>query len=212
MKSRKTSSAAKRLRNAPGKNRVNNSNGPPQLFSNIRLSHRYRFLTSGAFSHTVNSQDLLNCAGTIGTVVNSTVALMFESVRVRALELWAPPASQGSASTVSCEWLSANSPSIEVSDTTVSVTRNAHIRTNPPSLSLASFWQNVDTVNNLFTLVCPANTIIDVSLELVLVDRSGAAGTQVALTTVVVGHVYYLALDSSVPAHVAVPVSLNTTF
>lgn len=210
---RKRSRNAKPLRAARGNAQLRNVL-IPQISSNVRTSHRFRYISSAAVNgQIINSDSLLSAAGAIGTITNSTVALCYESVRLRQVEVWAPPASQGAAATVSVEWLGANSPSIEISDTTLSVANNAHVRGSPPKSSLASFWQVVGTPSNLFVLTCPTGSVVDIQMDLVFVDRSTAVGTVGGLTTVVIGRVYFLALDQSFSStHVLVPVSLNTTF
>jgi hypothetical protein len=203
---------AKSLRAARGSARLRNIN-PPQISSNVRMTHRFRFISSAAVSGiTITSDSLMNCAGGIGTVTNSTISLCYESVRLKKVEVWAPPASQGAAATVSVEWLGQNSPSIEISDTTISVSQNAHVVGAPPRTSLAAFWQVVGSPQNLFVLTCPTGSVVDFEADYLFVDRSTAAGTQAGLTTVVIGNVYFLALDSKAGTHVLVPVSLNTTF
>lgn len=203
---------AKPLRAVRGSARLRNIN-PPQISSNVRMSHRFRFISSGAVSGiTFTSDSLLGAAGGIGTVTNSTIALCYESVRLKKIEVWAPPASQGAAATVSVEWLGQNSPSIEISDTTLSVSQNAHIVGSPPRTSLASFWQVVGSPQNLFVLTCPTGSVVDIEADYLFVDRSTAVGTALGLTTVVIGRVYFLALDRVGPGtNLLVPVSLNTT-
>jgi len=210
---RKRSRNAKVLRAPRGNAQLRNVN-PPQINSNVRTSHRFRFISTAAVTNQlVTSAALLAVAGTIGTVTNSTVALVYESVRLKSVEVWAPPASQGASATVSVEWIgSANSPSIEVSDTTISVSHNAHIKCVPPQQSLASFWQIVGNTATMFTLNCPTGSVVDISLELLFADQSTTLATQAGLTTVVIGRVYFLALDVASLTHVLVPVSLNTTF
>jgi len=210
---RKRSRKAKPLRAARGNAQLRNVN-PPMINSNVRTSHKFRFIASGTVTNQlVTSNALLGIAGTIGTVTNSTVALCYESVRLKFVEVWAPPAAQGGSATVSVEWIgSANSPSIEVSDTTISVSHNAHIKCAPPKSSLASFWQISDNNATMFTLNCPTGSVVDVSIELMFVDRSAVVATQAGLTTVAIGKVYFLALDTATLTHVLVPVSLNTTF
>jgi hypothetical protein len=132
-----------------------------------------------------------------------------ESFRIRRIEVWAAPASQGANSTVSLDWVGFNnSPNIEASDTTLSVTKNAHIVTTPPQNSLCHFWQK-NTGTALFKLVCPINSIVDLTVDQVLSDQEVALETE-GVATATLGLIYYLALDG--PAtNVLVPVSLNTT-
>ncbi len=90
----------------------------------------------------------------------------------------------------------------------MSVSRPAHVKAIPPKNSLASFWQ-VAGGTTLFNLVAPAGTIIDMLVDMVMVDQTGASST-VAGATVTLGKVYYLALDHTT-SDLLVPVSLTTT-
>jgi hypothetical protein len=208
---RKRSRNAKPLRAVRVSNSRSRKGNPPQLSSNIRTIHKFRFISNAAFNDVITSKCCFGAAGGIGTVVNSTLSFCYESLRLLKVEAWSPPAAQGAAATVSVEWLSTNSPSIEVSDTTVSVSQNAHISSRPPQESLASFWQQIATTFTMFTLVCPANTIIDVTLELIQLDQAAVALTQTGLATVVVGEMYYLSLDRNRGTNILIPVSLTTT-
>ncbi len=186
------------------------SANPPQMLSNVVLQHKFRYLSSGSFSGTIASNQILNSLGVVCTVVNTTAVTLFKSFRLTSVEIWSPPASQGAASTISIEWLgSGNSPSKEYSDTTLSVSRNAHIRCSPPKQSLASFWQNGGTTVNYFTLNVPAATVIDLHYEYIEQDDEAAPST-VAIATGVLGNTYYLALDHGT-SDLLVPVRLTTT-
>jgi len=210
MASRKTANKNSRRK---GGMIISNSNkgsfDPPQIATNLIVSHRYRFAASASFSGAISPAKVLSSLGVMGTVVNTTSSQLFKCFRLKRLEIWAPPPSQGSTVTTSVEWLgSANSPNLEVSDTHVSVSRPAHLIAIPPKESLASFWQ-VDSGSALFNLVAPVGSIIDMSLDMIMVDQSTASGT-VATATAVLGKIYYLALDHGT-SDLLVPVSLTTT-
>ncbi len=182
---------------------------PPQISTNIVVRHTYRFAASAAFSGAISPSKVLAALGTMGTVANTTVSFLFKCFRLRSLNLWAPPSSQGSTVTTSVEWLgTANSPNYEVSDTSVSVSRPAHVKAVPPKTSLASFWQ-VASGTALFNLVAPAGTIIDMSVDMIMVDQTSAS-TTIGAATVTLGEIYYLALDHGT-SDLLVPVSLTTT-
>jgi len=182
---------------------------PPQIRSNLVLDHRYRFRTTAAFSGAISPSKILGSLGTMGTVANATVSVLFKCFRLKKVEIWSPPPSQGATSTISLEWLgTANSPSLEVSDTSVSVSRPAHIVGTPPPQSLASFWQ-IASGTGMMNLVLPSGSILDLSFQLIL-DDSVIATLTIAVATAVLGEIYYLALDHGT-SDLVVPVSLNTT-
>ncbi len=183
--------------------------GPPQMSSNIVKKHKYRFVASSAFSGAISSLQCFGASGTIGTVLNTTVVGKNQSMRIISIELWSPPPSQGSSATCSIEWAGTNqSPTQEFSDTSISVTKPAHVFSRPPLDSLCAFWQTAPSINTMMNLVCPAGTIID--LKLALIECDGESPVTFAVSTAVLGQSYYLALDHGTSDKL-VPVSLQTT-
>jgi hypothetical protein len=198
--------------NSRGKASTNASrvrNGPIQIRSNVELRHRFRFVSTNGASTSITPTSLLCSAGTMCTVVNSVVTSFYGSVKVNQIEMWSPPASQGSSTTCSVDWIgSAYQPNREYSDTSVSVATPAYLKCSPPPMSLAGFWQAPST-NTLFNLVAPVGTIVDVHLSLILNDddESFASAT---VAGAALGQVYYLSLDPNATHHYP-PVSLTTT-
>lgn len=185
-------------------------NCPPQIKSNVELNHRYRFTSTSATPTALTGNSILCCAGAMGTNTNAFVTSLFNTARIKLIEIWTPPASQGAAATCSVDWVGyGNAPNREFSDTTVSVATPAHVRTSPPQLSLASFWLN-NTIGSVCTITAPVGSIIDIALELILSDDDEASQTVVAVATAVVGTSYYMSLDPNA-THRFVPVSLTTT-
>lgn len=186
---------------------------PPQLRTNVMLSHTYRYTATSAQASTqFSTAALLLAAGCVGTVLNTTVTSVFQSVRVRRLSIYSPPASQGSFATCSVEWNgTVGSGTQEVSDTSNSVSQPAMISSAPPRNSLGGFWSSSVSNTALFTIICPAGSIIDLSLDLIMSDDETANPTR-AVATAVLGTTYYLALDNGAGTHNLVPVSLTTTF
>jgi len=187
-------------------------NGPSQMRANLESSHRFRFVSSNGAATTVSTRDLLQACGCVATTATSASGI-FGSVRLKQIELWTPAPSQGASATCSVRWYASNAgiaPNREVSDTSVSTATPAHLRTSPPRGSLTGFWQ-VDGLNSqLFDLVAPPGTIIDVWVDLILADgpaEPGAAALTVAGATV--GALYYFALDGRASG-LYLPVSLTT--
>jgi len=182
---------------------------PPQIVSNVQVSHKYRFVSTSATSTAITPTSLLGAMGTLGTAALTNTAY-FGSVKVASIEMWAPPASQGASTTISVNFIgTANSPNREYSDTTVSVATPAHLKCTPPAMSLASFWQ-VPSATALFTLIAPVGTIIDVMLTGILNDQDENP-VNITVVTTAAGFSYYLSLDP-VATHRYTPVSLATTF
>jgi hypothetical protein len=189
--------------------RAGGNGNPQQHSSNLRFRHKFRFsVPATGYTGGISDTQVLHSTGGITTVTNSTLTNWVQSFKIRKIEIWSAPSTQGAASTVSVEWFGfGNSPSLEVSDTTLSVSRNAHIVAIPPESSLCAFWQKA-TGTGLFSLVLPAGSVFDMELDLILSDND--ALYTVPVTTAVLGNVYYLALDHQV-SDLIVPVSLHTT-
>lgn len=184
--------------------------GPSQLRANIEVKHQYRFTSTSGGVTVITDQLLLSAAGVMATTTTVGHSL-FNAVKLQKVEIWTPPAAQGAAVTCSVLWPPGNnSPSREVSDTSVSVTAPAHIVTTPPPNSLCGFW-NSGAGATLFTIVAPPGSIIDVSMSLVMNDGAPANSQAATLVAATVGHVYYCSLDSNISAgSVYLPVSLST--
>jgi len=184
--------------------------GPPQFRANPEVSRQFRFVSSSGTPKAINAGVLLGACGVMATST-TTGAGIFQAVKVRQVEIWCPPASQGTASTCSILWpLGNQSQPREVSDTTVSTAVPAHVRSSPPAMSLAAFWSN-QSIGTLFTLTAPPGSIIDVWVSLVMGDGAGTAGQAAVLVGATSGIVYFCALDSSTSAgSVYAPVSLST--
>jgi len=113
----------------------------------------------------------------------------------------------GSNATVALEWsgsstASDNSSSRNISDTTLSPLVNAHLSTNPPKGSFASWWLQADTASigdELFSITIPASGVIDVTYEFVLgtCEPNFAGSTIIGATA---GKIYQRALSANLAA------------
>jgi hypothetical protein len=183
---------------------------PPMLETNVRVKHRFRFAASAAFAGAITFVDIAGSMGVMGTVTNTTVDAWTASLKIRRVEMWTPPPSQGATATCSIDWYSStNQPSLEFSDTSVSTAEPAHVVSTPPAKSLAAFWQGASSASTAFTLTAPAGTIIDLTVEGIMTDAD-LVGLSFGVATAVLGKSYYLALDGFA-SNLLVPVSMVTT-
>jgi len=199
------------LNPGPKKGSKRGSQNPPQITSNIMYKHRYRFTSS---SGTATSITCLSAAGAVGgicTVVNSSLETWSGSVKIDEIEIWTPPASQGAAATCSVNWVSnfVSTNNQEVSDTTVSVGKPAHVCTRPPPMSISSFWQSASSTSTLCQITAPSGSIIDVVISSIISDDD-TGPNPIAIGAGVLGNVYYLSLDPNA-THRFTPISLTTT-
>lgn len=143
----------------------------PPFVPTISLSHRFRFTNgTNAGSYLITRGNVLNLILYATSAITSV--RLFEAVRVKRVEIWSNPTALGSAPTsVSLEWLGVQGPSTFHSDTTMGVSP-AHIVTQPPANSSDRWWSmsGQNEADNLFGLSLPADSVVDVTLELRLVE------------------------------------------
>jgi len=177
----------------------------PPFTPTIKFSHKFRFVNgTGSGTYTITRAQLLNLVVVTPSAITS--ARIFEAVRLKNVEVWSNPSALGSApTTLSLEWLGPYGPSTVVSDTSMGVSP-AHIRTSPPKSSSDMWWcmSGFNESDQLFTLILPADCVIDVTLDVRLVEQeSPTAGDTPAGATI--GQLYGSYLDGF-PSKVLVPV------
>jgi len=209
-----------KVKNAQGGNKKpKGSEQPPQLISNITWSHTFRFLSTAAFNGTLTDYSLIGIVGAMGIVAGAPatgrVSCIASAFKINYVEMWGMTGANGT--TLSIDWIGGlNSPNKEFSDTTLSNAFPSHIRCKPPPLSLGSFWTRPITGGpnvNMFNLICPNATVIDINVTVILHDTGTVPiAFATAVTTIVLGVMYYGYLDqtSGTTAGVLAPVSLNS--
>lgn len=193
-----------------GGNKRNSPANPPQLPTNVQVVHTYRFRSTSDTAQNITQNDLRGIAGAVCDVANTSVRLIASGVKVHKVEVWTPPASQGASASCSIAWTSPDASftqNVEVSDTTISVSRPAHVKAKPPPFSAASFWLGAGS-DTMCTITAPTGSIIDVHCTHVLYD-SQLAGTLLTVAAGTLGALYYMPLDGV--SDVYLPVSLGTT-
>jgi hypothetical protein len=147
---------------------------PLQFSAGIRLSKKIRYQnTSSTTTFNLTRGNMLNII--MNGTTSSTCGRLLAAVRLVALEIWTSVPSNG-PNTISVEWLSLYGPSTQSSDTTISVSLPAHLRTSPPVASVSSFWsltgQNESEVLAKIVLPSTSNamTVVDVSFDCVFMD------------------------------------------
>jgi hypothetical protein len=175
----------------------------PPFTPTLRTTHKFRFVNgANNGTYTITRAQLLNLV--LYTPTTSTSVRLFEAVRLVGLEMWSSPAALGSqASQLSLEWLGENGPSTIVSDTSIGVSP-AHIRSSPPSRSSCEWWSmsGQQEADDLFVLVIPVNTTIDVTMALRFVENEAPTEGD-APTGATVGRLYGDYLDGLVSGMLA---------
>lgn len=137
---------------------------PPQL-NGIELRHgvTMRFITTGACDNDITFQNLLDTY-LVGTGA-ATVAQVFQSVKIRRVQVWALPAI-GGASAVSVEFSGATAGIVgdQVIHTDVSMgVQPAHVSCRPSKRALAAEFQLSSTAIAMH-IVCPTGSVVDCEL------------------------------------------------
>jgi hypothetical protein len=183
---------------------------PPPINSNVRIGHKFRFVASAAIVDvSIQSDDLLAVCGNIAYTTTNLTGIA-RSAKLKSVEVWTPTATSTTPTTCSVEWpASQRSPSMEVSDTSINISRPAHIKASPPKESLSAFWFDESTNAALFILNAPIGSVVDVQLEYFLLDSGTGIATTVTGATI--GQLYYGYLDGDT-THLLAPVSLKAIF
>jgi len=180
---------------------------PPPLATSITVTFTARYQAT-AQSATPNILSPKDIAGSVvcPTVTNMTGALIFESMKVNWIKMWAGPASGNTPSTISIEFASGSAGSYgrsrHVIDTSIGTTRNAHCMLAPDPHSQAAQWHPTTVTTGLVTLAYVAGTVVDVNVSYTIANN--LAATTVAISTGTVGNLGRLPLDG--PAGELIPV------
>jgi len=190
-----------------------NKVSPPSIRSNVTYNHRYRFVSTSGNGRSVTASDILTACGAVCDAADTSAVAITKTARIRRISIWSPVASQGSSATCSITWTAddgeVGASTLEVSDSSVSTSHPAHISCAPPPKSLASWWFQVH-VGDLFTIVAPTGSIVDLEVDQVLCDQGSTTDVAtIAIASGNLGALYYFPLDGTTDQFT--PVSLNTT-
>lgn len=191
---------------------------PPQISTSPMVSHTFRYASdSTGYASTLSVADFLLGAGGICTTANSTIRAFFSAMRLRAIEIWSPPASQGGNVSCYVEWSTEGysgapfSRNTYFDSTTVSTAYPAHLLAKPPRTVTAGNWLQWQSGFNptICSISVPPGSIVDVHITLSFAADLELTPTA-SIATGSAGYTYYLALDGPTTNHL-VPVALGTT-
>lgn len=172
---------------------------PPQLTSSIQIDKTIRFKASAALSDaSVNVNDLLDLICLAATTTSAY--RLPRTVKLRRIEAWAPPASDGAAVTLSVEDVLSvggiSAPSRRAEDVTMGQSRPAHVVWAPKMDSTLSKWLSNLSASAL-VLNGPSGTTFDVSFSYILQDGETPTAVVAAVAGATVGALYIRSLNSS---------------
>jgi hypothetical protein len=175
----------------------------PSLVETIGCHHKFRFKSSGAPVDEDITPRLL-CGLYCVAVSTSSLSAVFDHVILRRIEMWAPTAADNLPVTCRIEWAG----NVDTGDsriheaTTATSSVPAHLVVRPPA-SLLRFPCVYTDTTSLYKITCPANTIIDVTVDYIGGD-SGVNSVLYGVTGVTAGAMYYGRLDGyagGIPAY-----------
>jgi hypothetical protein len=193
-------------------------NNPPQIQPTIKVGHRFRFVINGAggSSQVFTIQDIcdLLCVATAATVAYR----LFDAVKLKKIEAWAANSAGNASNTLELEWIKTlviGGPGLSVTDTAMGLANIAHICSRPPMGSRASEWLSTASLAagsdiDLFRLVVPQGSIVDVEIEGCFYDTDIPVLVTGAVAGATTGKTYCRALDSAAGTALFVPIGFDT--
>lgn len=188
-----------RTRNQGGRGggAVRGTSQPMQLQASIQVDKVVRFSFDGPLSNVrVDDTDLLDlfCVATSA----SAAYRLASAVRLRRIEMWGEPVSGGSS--VSIEDVGTlspgvGSPSRVVEDTTLGISRPAHILWRPRLQSIQSMWLSADDGRSLLLISSTGTGYLDLHVSFMLQDGETPVAVTAPVSGASVGQLYVRSLD-----------------
>jgi hypothetical protein len=193
----------------------------PTIKANTTVTRKFRYANGNtSFNGNITTLGLLNACGSICTTANTTGTILAQSCKLKEIEVWGAPQSNGGIESVSVEFSSQDnssssfSSSLQFMDTSINPSSPCYVRCKPPKGSQASLWQNTANDNKLFNLNIGANAIVDITLEYVQLDDNNAKiSTTYSSGSATLGNIYYGYLDYNSPGtHTLTPIYLTSNY
>lgn len=199
--------------------RILKEDGPPPLQTGTIVRQTYRFRTGATPSRTITWVELILACGVVAQASGTgvTTSAIARAVRLRRIRAWAaaPIDATAAPSIVNLASVSVDfdvtgtqqyQSALQFTDSTMSNAKLAFIDVVPPEGSDAALWHNVSGAGSeAFTLTTSESAFVDLHLEWVLGDATIALN-YTSFAAVVVGQVYYPALDSASGTPTFIPI------
>jgi hypothetical protein len=174
-------------------------NIPFPLLATPDLGHTFQFTSFGAQSELgITRQNILNLMLVAATA--TTAYSILGAARIKKVRIWSPIISTFVPQEVQIEWNGGLYAPSAIHSATSEGLFPAKLETSPPHLSTPDLWSLVGASNLaevLFSVTCPANSVLQVALAVRLMDDE-AAPTPVTIIGGTVGKTYYGYLDGQV--------------
>lgn len=184
---------------------------PPAFRAVPIWQYKRRFVATGAVSGNCLISSILGSAFVATTAILGNSLL--DSVRIKSVRCWAPVQTQGQSVTIVLTPIGIDAsnncfndlPS-SITDTSVSFDRPAYVSIQPSVDTPIGAWHTSTTIStNLFNLVAPLGTVVDITFEGVLNFASPPLGFTQAIVGGTAGTIYCRSLIANL-----VPVGVNT--
>jgi len=161
------------------RNSMQRLHNPPMWNSSARIQFKQRYLTTSAINgRSIRTVELFNCKQLAATAISGYS--IFQGLKILKVEMFCSNATGATPLTLELAWEDIvnqyfGSPGSNISDTAMGVSDVAHVSSRPPKNSFADSWLPLNAATNefVFTINCPAGTIIDVTFDTFLVSDQG---------------------------------------
>jgi hypothetical protein len=189
-----------------GKGRKRLPNVPLPLLATPSLGHVFQFETNAtATSVSITRGDMLNLMVTAATA--ATAYSMIAAIKIKKVRAWAPIVSSYVPQALEIEWNGGLYAPSAIHSAVSEGLSPAKLETRPPPGSSPDLWTLTGASNlteDLLTITCPANSVVQIAVALRLMDDEVPA-TAYVVAGATVGKVYYGYLDGAVIGGVFAP-------
>ncbi len=163
-----------------------------QHVSTVSVVRSFRYRANAAISTTITSDTFALRLLAVGSGATQTSSIV-QNLRLRSVEVWAPPDPTTFAATTSVEFsdgAAVGTASQIFTDTALGSSQLAHVRCVPRPGSAASLWSDGTGITTWgVRIVLPINSIVDFTFEVVFKD-DGNAGGVVTVAAATLGVLY----------------------
>jgi len=179
-----------------------------------RQRYDFTFSSGGNANFTPSSFAFAYFIGLTATTARN----QFTAVRIRRIEMWVPPSTNGGVNTASVEYPnvssvvgSPGSRDVESVATTMGASECGHVVSVPDSRGLAGMWlNNEDDTTIIVAINAPVGSLVDITYDLIL-GWDGPTNSPFTYSGLTVANPYIASVRNSSGAISMVPVgSVNT--
>jgi hypothetical protein len=182
---------------------------PVSLSGNSDTAVRLRFACSAAQNATsITAGCILAALGSVVTVSAVTARSVFTSFKLTKVQIWSPATAAGETISEVLWATKGNNVRDDVKvNSTVGTANSGYFESKPPAKSFTSLWWDAtDLTAQIFQIVCPSGSIVDLSLTGSLANSIAQPGTFAIASAGALGQYFNAALDQfTAGTHTMVP-------